>query len=126
MGHDAVFLLWLAGAAALFALIDGATLLLKRRQTAWATGVITATHSPNAKTTSYRNSKWAEVAYTVGNTIYYSQSRIQVPLSARVGDAVNVRYDTQRPERLYTFSVKRVLIFAAMAAACLIAALIVR
>ena len=122
MDQEAVFLLVLAGAAALFALADGIGLLLKRKRTAWTTGVITAAYTPTAKAANGRNSKWAEVVYTVDRRSYTSRHRVQVPLSARVGDAVRVRYDTRKPEKIYPFSAKRVLIFTAIAAVCLLAA----
>ena len=117
-------MLVLAGVAALFAVADGIGLLLKRKHTKWTTGVITAAHMPNAKAANGRNSKWAEITYTVDGRTYTSRHRIQVPLYARVGDTVRVRYDTRKPDKIYTFSVKRILIFTAIAAACLLAAVL--
>ena len=77
---------------------------------------------PNAELAKARNSKWAELTYTVAGKTYRSKNRIQVSMASRVGDSVTVRYDMEHPEKLYSFSASRIIASLLVAAICVLAA----
>ena len=74
----------------------------------------------NPETAKTRNSKWAKVTYRVDGKIYVSGNRIQVPLTAQVGNSVTVRYDLQHPERLYSYSLARIVVSLFVTVVCIV------
>ena len=70
---------------------------------------------------AFHNSKWAQLTYKVNGKQYVSQKSIQVPFSSEIGSTVQLRYDTQHPERLYSFTPARILISLGITAVCIIA-----
>lgn len=122
MGKDTIFLYAIAAVAVCFALANALPLLLKRGKTAQTTGIISSIKMPNAEMAKARNSKWAEITYTVNGKTYRSRNRIQVSMASQVGDSVTVRYDTEHPEKLYSFSVSRIIISLLVAVICILAA----
>lgn len=122
MESDTIFLYIIAVAALCSALINGMCFLLKRNKSAQTTGVITSVKMPNPETSKARNSKWAKVSYTVDGKTYQSENRVQVPMAFQVGSTVKVRYDKLNPEKLYSFSLLRIVISFLIAAVCILAA----
>ena len=122
MDRDAVFLYIISGAALCFGLVNCIQFLLKRNRTARTVGTITSIKTPNPANSKFRNSKWATVSYKVGGKTYESQNRVQVSMASQIGTTVTVRYDTQNPEKLYSFSVLRIVVSLAVAAICVAAA----
>lgn len=122
MNNDSIFLYMIAGAALCFGLINGIQFLLKRNRTAQTDGTIISIRMPNSGTAKARNSKWAKVSYMVDGKSYQSQNRIQVPMALQVGSTVKVRYDKFNPEKLYHFSLSRIIVSILVAAICLLAA----
>ena len=108
MGKDTVFLYAIAAVAVCFALVNALLLLVKRGKTAQTIGTISSIKMPNAETAKARNSKWAEITYTVDGKTYRSKNRIQVSMASQIGDSVTVRYDMEHPEKLYSFSDSRI------------------
>lgn len=122
MSRDAIFLSVIACAALCFALINCIQFLVKRNKTAQTAGTVISIKTLNPTAGNYRNSKWAEVSYSVDGKTYQSQNRIQVPMASQIGTPVTVRYDKSRPEKLYSFSSLRITASLLIAAACILAA----
>lgn len=122
MNNDTIFLSVIAAMALCFGLINCMQLLLKRNRTAQTTGTIISIKMPNPETAKARNSKWAIVSYTVDGKTYQSQNRVQVPMALQVGSTVKVRYDRLSPEKLYSFSMLRIVVSILIAAVCILAA----
>ncbi len=122
MGRDTIFLYIIAGIALCFGLVNCIQFLLKRNRTAQTVGTITSIKTPNPANSKFRNSKWATVSYKVDGKHYQSQNRIQVSMASQIGTTVTVRYDTQKPEKLYSFSVLRIVVSLLVAAICIVAA----
>lgn len=122
MGKDTFFLYAIAAVAVCFALANALPFLLKRGKTVQTTGTISSIKMPNAEMAKARNSKWAEITYTVAGKAYCSKNRIQVSMASQIGDSVTVRYDMDHPEKLYSFSVSRIIISLLVAAICVLAA----
>ena len=55
-------------------------------------------------------SKWALVSYKVGDNTVISKNRIQVPMEAKRGQKIKIRYYRNSPEIIATFSIKKFLI----------------
>lgn len=121
MGKDAILLCVIAAVAVCFALANALLFLLKRGKTGQTIGTITSIKMPNAEMAKARNSKWAEIIYTVDGKAYCSKNRIQVSMASQIGDSVTVRYDVAHPEKLYSFSVSRIFISLLVAVICVLA-----
>lgn len=122
MGKDAIFLYAIAAVAVCFALANALLLLLKRGKTGQTIGTISSIKMPNAELAKARNSKWAELTYTVAGKTYRSKNRIQVSMTSQIGDLVTVRYDVEYPEKLYSFSASRIIASLLVAGICVLAA----
>ena len=119
MNHNEIIFLCLAGTAVLcFGLVNGIQFLLKHNKTAQTVGTILSVSMPNPATAQTRNSKWAIVSYKVNGQTYQSRNRIQVPMTSQIGSTVKVRYDKSDPEKLYSFSILRIVVSFAIAAGC--------
>ena len=70
MRKDAIILYAIAAIAVCFALFNAFLLFLKRGKTAQTTGIISSIKMPNAEMAKARNSKWAEITYTVDGKTY--------------------------------------------------------
>lgn len=122
MNNEAIFLCFIAAISFLFALYNGIPLAVKRNKTAQILGTVVSISMPNPETAKARNSKWAEVSYTINGKTYTSRNRIQVPMSAQLGTPVMVRYDISQPDKLYSFSGLRVFIALFITIVCVITA----
>ena len=123
MKNDTVFLYIIVTIALCFALVNCIQFLLKRNKTAQTFGTIISIKTVNPETTTFRNSKCATIAYKVDGKTYQPHNRIQVPMASQIGTTVTVRYDTHNPERLYSFSVLRIVVSLLIAAICVVAAI---
>ena len=122
MGKDTVFLYAIAAVTVCFALANALPLLLKHGKTGQTIGTISSIKMPNVEMAKARNSKWAEITYTVDGKTYRSKNRIQVSMESQIGDSVTVRYDMEHPEKLYSFSASRIIASLLVAAICVLAA----
>ena len=118
MKNDTVFLYIIVTIALCFALVNCIQFLLKRNKTAQTVGTIISIKTVNPETTKFRNSKWATFSYKVKGKTYQSQNRIQVPMASQVGTTISVRYDINHPEKLYSFSVSRIVVSFLIAVVC--------
>ncbi|MEH2931797.1 DUF3592 domain-containing protein [Candidatus Ventrimonas sp. KK005] len=116
MSNETTFLYIIAAISLCFGLLNGIQFLLKRNKTAQTIGTIMSIKMPNPETAKHRNSKWATVSYKVNGKTYQSRHRIQVPMTSQVGSTVKVRYDKFVPEKLYSFSVLRIVVSLFIAA----------
>lgn len=107
--------------AFLFCVYNLVNLLLIQNKSAATTGTIISYTTAIPSTTAFHNSKWAQLTYKVNGKQYVSQKSIQVPFSSEIGSTVQLRYDTQHPERLYSFTPARILISLGITAVCIIA-----
>lgn len=121
MKKDVIFLIAIGCCALVFAVYNLGCVIKNQHKTVETEGVIVSIFMPN-KVNNYRNSKWAEVRYSVGGKAYTSENRVQVPLARQVGDTVRVRYDSENPTHLCSFSLTRTLVALAVAAVSLGAA----
>ena len=110
MDRDTIFLYVIAVIALCFGLINCIQFFLKGNKTAETVGTIISFKTINPENSKFRNSKWATVSYKVNGRTYQSQNCIQVPMASQIGTTVTVRYDTQNPEKLYSFSILRIWI----------------
>ena len=122
MNNEVIFLYAVSIAAICFGLVNVVQFLLKRNKTAQTIGTIISVKTLNPETAKTRNSKWATVSYKVNDKIYQSQNRIQVPMTSQIGSTVRVRYDKSTPEKLYSFSVIRIIMSFIVAAICFLMA----
>ena len=109
MSNESIFLYILSVAAICFGFVNLIQFFLKRNKTAQTMGTILSIKTPNPEIAKTRNSKWATVSYKVNGKVYQSQNRIQVPMSSQIGSPVKVRYDKSKPEKLYSFSMARIM-----------------
>lgn len=123
MSKDAIFLSIISAAALCFGLVNAIQFLLKHNKTAQTAGTIMSVKMPNPETAKHRNSKWATVSYKVNGKTYQSISRIQVPMTSQIGSTVKVRYDKFAPEKLYSFSLLRMIVSFLIAVICFSAAI---
>ena len=122
MNNDTIFLYIIATIAVCFALINCIQFIVKRNKTAQTVGTVISIKTVNPETTNFRNSKWATVSYKVNGKTYQSQNRIQVSMASQIGTTVTVRYDMANPEKLYSFSVLRIVVSLLVVAICIVAA----
>lgn len=120
MDNTMMILCIIAAGALAFAAGNGYGFLLKHNRTATVEGHVYSI-SMTAPKKSGKNSKWAKIAYTVNGKKYISQTQIQVPLTAEIGTKITVRYDTFYPQKLYHFSLLKIIISLAIAILCIIA-----
>ena len=119
MDRDTIFL----AIALCFGLINCIQFFLKGNKTAQTVGTIISFKTINPENSKFRNSKWVTVSYKVNGRTYQSQNCIQVPMASQIGTTITVRYDTQNPEKLYSFSILRIIVSLIVAAICIAAAI---
>ena len=110
MSNQEIFLCILSAVAACFGLVNLIQFILYRNRTVQTVGTVIAVKMPNPETDRVHNSKWATLSYKVDGRIYQSHNSIQVPMASRIGSTVKVRYDKSEPEKLYSFSVFRIVV----------------
>lgn len=93
----------------------GRSLILKNK-TGYVVGEVILIWQPNPEAVKKGNSKWATFSYIINGKNYTSQNRLQVSMNTKVGDRKIIKYDKKTPEKLYSFSVKRALVFFAVSA----------
>lgn len=124
MERDVMFLYLIAGISFAFAVVNCILFVVKRGKTMQTEGTIISIKSTNPTNENWRNAKLAEVSYFVNGKNVISKNRLQVPLSALVGTHITVRYDRKQPEKIYSYSGKRIVIgFLVSIGSVLVAAL---
>ncbi|MDO4344503.1 MAG: hypothetical protein Q4C50_06825 [Eubacteriales bacterium] len=109
MERDEMILYMMAIIFFSFAIFDGIFFLLKHGKTVKTHGKIVSIKSTNPANEKWRNAKLALVSYSVNGRTIVSKNRMQVSLAAQIGTPVTIRYDRNQPEKIYSYSVKRVI-----------------
>ena len=120
MEKEIIFMSVIALFAFGFCLTNLASFLIHRSHSKETQGTIISFRTINPSTEKMRNSKWATVSYNVAGKNYISQNQIQVSMTADVGSVVQIRYDIFQPEKLYHFSVKRIIVSSLVVVGCLL------
>ena len=109
MERDVIVLYMITGVSFSFALFNCILFAIKHGKTMKTKGTIVSIKSTNPTNEKWRNAKWAEISYRVNGRNIVSKNRIQVPITSQIGTPMMVRYDRNRPEKLYSYSVKRII-----------------
>ena len=109
MERDVIVLYIIAILSISFAVFNGILFILKHGKTVKAHGTIISIKSTNPTNEKWRNAKLAIVSYSVNGRNIVSKNRIQVSSAAQIGMPVIIRYDRNQPERIYSYSVKRII-----------------
>lgn len=109
MERDIIVLYIIAGIAFSFALFNCILFAIKHGKTAKTNGTIVSIKSTNPTNEKWRNAKLAEISYQVNDRNIVSKNRIQVPSTFMIGTPITVRYDRNQPERIYSYSAKRII-----------------
>lgn len=109
MERDIIVLYIIAGVSFSFALFNCILFALKHGKTAKTNGTIVSIKSTNPTNEKWRNAKLAEISYWVDDRNIVSKNRIQVSSTSKIGTPITVRYDRNQPERIYSYSAKRII-----------------
>lgn len=109
MERDVIVLYIIAGVSFSFALSNCILFAIKHGKTMKTTGTIVSIISTNPSDEKWRNAKLAEISYRVNGRNIISRNRIQVPLASGIGTKIAIRYEQNQPERIYSYSVKRMI-----------------
>lgn len=109
MERDVIVLYIIAGVSFSFALFNCILFAIKHGKTTKTNGTIVSIKSTNPMNEKWRNAKLAEISYRVNDRNIVSKNRIQVPLTSKIGTPITVRYDRNKPERIYSYSAKRII-----------------
>lgn len=71
-----------------------------------------------------RNVKLATLEYQVGGRRYFSENKMKMPISADIGDEIELRYYRLTPEVLYLYSTFHIKISLWISVACLLLGLL--
>lgn len=120
MDKEVIFISVVALLAFGFFVINIVSFLMNKSHSKETQGTIISFKTLNPSTEKMRNSKWATVTYNVAGKNYTSKNQIQVSMTADIGSHVQVRYDIDQPDKLYHFSVKRIVVSALVVVGCLL------
>lgn len=120
MEGEVIFFYAVSALALGFAGINGLFMVTRRGRTARTTATVVSFTTVCPERVKRGNGKWAQVSYKVGSKVYTPTQRIQVPMSAVIGSKVTVRYDRITPQKLYSFSGKRIMTGAVIGIICLV------
>ena len=109
MERDVIVLYIIAGASFSFALFNCILFAIKHGKTMKTKGTIVSIKSTNPTNENWRNAKFAKVSYLAGGRNIVSKNRIQVPFASRIGTPLTIRYDRNQPEKIYGYSMKRII-----------------
>ena len=110
MNRNIVFINLIIIVIFIFVIFQGLQIVLFSKKTKEVNATIVETIFANANGTKFRNSKWALVSYKVGDNTVISKNRIQVPMEAKRGQKIKIRYYRNSPEIIASFSIKKFLI----------------
>ena len=110
MNRNIVFINLIIIVIFIFVIFQGLQIVLFSKKTKEVNATIVETIFANANGTKFRNSKWALLSYKVGDNTVISKNRIQVPMEAKRGQKIKIRYYRNSPEIIATFSIKKFLI----------------
>lgn len=91
----------------IYVMVQGLQIVFFSKKTEEVQGTIVETRFANANGIKGKNSNWALVSYKVGNSVIISSNRIQVPMEAKKGQRIKIRYYKNSPEVIATFSIKK-------------------
>lgn len=109
MKRDVIFLYMIAGVSFSFALFNCFFIVIKQGKAVKTNGTIVSIKSTNPTNEKWRNAKLAKVSYLVDGRNIVSKNHIQVPLTSEIGTKLTIRYDRNQPERIYSYSLKRMI-----------------
>ena len=118
MYTDIIFTYIIAAVSLVFAFANSVLYVLKRNKTAKINGVIISIFSPNTNLSKKNNCKLATVSYNINNKEYLSQNPIQVPIYVEKGDMIKLFYDIKNPQKIYNFSIKKIIISLLISVIC--------
>ena len=108
MERDVIVLYIIAGVSFSFALFNCILFAIKHGKTTKTNGTIVSIKSTNPTNEKWRNAKLAGISYAIFRNIV-SKNRIQVSSTSKIGTPITVRYDRNQPERIYSYSAKRII-----------------
>lgn len=120
MNKEVIFISAVALLAFGFCAINVVSFLINKNHSKKVQGTVISFKTVNPSAEKMRNSKWAIVTYNVAGKNYTSQNQIQVSMTADIGSHVQVRYDIDQPDKLYHFSVKRIVVSSLIVVGCLL------
>lgn len=120
MNQDTIFVYVVAVFAFGFALFNAACGIWHFRRTGQTVGTVVSVVTVNPLAAKARNSKWAQITYVVDGIHRTSKNRVQVPMTAQIGSQVQVRYNKEQPDLLYSFSLQRVLVALVITVICVV------
>lgn len=126
MTKDVIILYLIAGVSFAFALFNCFLFVVKHGKTATADGTIVSIMNTNPINDKWRNAKLAVVSYLVDGKRIVSKNRIQVPMSSQTGTHLTVRYDKNQPEKIYSYSTKRIITGFLIGMGCMLIAVFIQ
>lgn len=120
MSGEVRFLCMIAVISFLFCIYNLVNLILIQNKSAKTTGTVISFTTAIPTENGFHNSKWAQVSYKVNGKNYISTNRIQVPFSSELGSTVEICYDKQQPEKIYSFTAARSLVSLGIMITCII------
>lgn len=109
MERDVIVLYIIAGISFSFAIFNCILFAIKHGKTMKTSGTIVSIKSTNPSNEKWRNAKLAEISYRVNGRNIVSKNCIQVPSTSKIGTPITVRYDRKQPEKIYSYSAKRIV-----------------
>lgn len=114
MKSQGLFVIVIAVLLFVFSLGNFILLLYLRGKTREVDAVIMDVKYAINETSKKNNSKWARVSFPLDDTMRTPTGRIQVPMAARVGDKIKVRYYKDNPDLLVFVSWKKCIVAFAL------------
>jgi hypothetical protein len=122
--HLSMWLYLLASVFFLAALIYGIWILVMRKRAKPVTGKIADIQLASAHPIHINAPRRAQILYYIDGKEYLSKSQITVPMTAKIGDKVAIKYITSHPSRLFTQTYRYMVTLLLMAAFCILMALL--
>jgi len=121
-----MWLYWLASVFFLAALIFGVWILVMRKRAKPVTGMIADIQMAAANPAFVNAPRRAQILYYIDGKEYLSKNLITVPMTAKIGDKVAIKYIANHPSRLFTQTYRYMVILLLMAAFCILMALLMK
>lgn len=93
--------------------------IINRKLISYTTGLIVDTKTVVPEPMKKNNSRLAIVKFRVDSKYYISSNRVQVPMSAQIGDEIKIAYFKDNPSKLFTTSLKGASIFFIIGIICI-------
>lgn len=116
--------LYLLGSSfVLAALIFGVWILVMRKRVRPITGTIADIQLAAANPAFVNAPRRAQVVYYIDGKEYLSKNLITVPMTAKIGDKVEVKYLASHPNRLFTQTYRYMIVLLILGGLCVLMAL---